>query len=172
MATALDWVNAIDAFVAAPKIIHGADQPYNWGPGYNQNERRAIFPLEVNGQLLEAARLEVIGFPELPDLQFRLSLCYNAAICRLDYTDETHPNTQSEPGDGVPPSVEGHHYHPWSKNRRFFKGAATAPKLHNAVPFEMVSSFDNILRWFCNETNIQQPNGGHLIELPPRERLL
>ena len=172
MVKAQDWIIAIDAFVAAPKIIHGANLPYTWGAGYNHNERRAIFPLEVNGELSDVARLEVIGFPDFSDVQFRLSLCYNAAIFRLDYTDETHPNTQCEDSDGVPPSVEGHHYHPWSKNRRFFRGVSTAPRLHNAIPFTMVSSFDNVLRWFCDETNIQQPNGSHLIGLPPKERLL
>jgi len=172
MATRAQLLDAVTAFVAAEKMIAGSDMGYQWGPGYSPGEAAAKFPLEVNGELLEGARLEVVGFPEAVDLKFRLSLCFNAAICRLDYTDETHFNTFRLEGEGVPFSVQGPHYHSWPLNRRFFIGASSAPKLHNAVLFTAGTNFDSILRWFCAEVNIAQPPGGHLIGLPPRERLL
>jgi hypothetical protein len=172
MATRDELMNALDAFVAARKTIAGVVEGYNWGPGYSPGERKAIFPLEVNGELVEGARFEVVGFPESPLLKFRLSLCFNAAICRLDYTDETHANTRRVTGDGLLAAVHGPHYHSWSLNRRFFRGASSAPQLHNAEAFTGPSNFDSILRWFCGQVNIDQPPGGHFIALPQRERLL
>jgi hypothetical protein len=138
-----ELIEAVDDFLAARKAIRGADTHYTWVPGYSQFERKTSFPIEVAGELPEAARLEIVGFPQSPSVQFRLSLCYNCAICRLDFTDETHLNTMRIESDGIPYSVGGPHFHSWPLNRRFFKGAATPPKLHNAE-----------------------------IELPPRDRLL
>jgi hypothetical protein len=172
MATARDLATAIDAFVGAPKRIIGADQPYLWKDGRSYVERVASFPIEINGEAPQAARFEVIGFPQAAQLKFRLILCYNACIARLDYTDETHANTQRIETDRIPPLLTGPHYHSWPLNRRFFQGASKAPELHNAKPFLMQARFDSILRWFCDEMNIGQLNGGHLIALPPRERLL
>ena len=169
-----ELLKALDAFVAAPKRLAGTDGPVTWAPGHNSNELRAYFPIEVNGELLEGARLEVVALdgPSNSGIQYRLSLCYNAAIARLDHTDETHPNANRIFSDYVPPSVRGAHYHPWGKNRRFFKGESKAPELHNAEPFETKGSFDSNLRWFCQELNIDQPDGRHVIELPRKERLI
>jgi hypothetical protein len=172
MAMVDDLLSAVDAFVSAPKRILGADEPYIWGNGYNPLEVKARFPIEVGGESPDAARLEIIGFPNASELKFRVSLCYSAAISRLDYTDETHPNTRRESGDSIPPLVTGPHYHSWALNRRFFKGVSKAPQLHNASEFLMRAQFGSILRWFCQEMNIDQPPGGHLIDLPRRERLL
>jgi hypothetical protein len=172
MATAEDLRVALDKFMEARKTIRGAETGYAWSAGHNQYERQTSFPIEVGGELAEPARLLLVGFPQSRELKFRISLCFNAAICRLDYTDETHPNSQRAPTDNIPPSVTGPHYHSWRSNRRFFKGASKAPELHNAEPFTMDSSFDSILRWFCHDTNIDQLSGGHLIQLPPRDRLI
>jgi hypothetical protein len=172
MATRDELQKAIDTFVAARKSIAGVGEGYNWGPGYSSGERKAIFPVEVNGELVEGARVEVVGFPDSPTLKFRLSLCFNAAICRLDYTDETHGNTMRTIGDGLPAVVRGPHFHSWPLNRRFFRGASRAPELHNAEQFTTASNFDSTLRWFCGQVNIDQPPGGHFIALPQRERLL
>jgi hypothetical protein len=172
LATAKELVQAVEAFLCAPKSIHGAHEPYTWGPGYSQFERKTNFPVEVNGELPQAARLEIIGFPSTINLKFRLTLCFNCAVCRLDYTDETHLNTHATPADGILSSVTGPHFHSWELNRRFLKGASTALELHNAEPFSMNVSFDSILRWFCQRTNINQLGGNHLIELPRRDRLL
>jgi len=172
MATVAGLLAAIDGFMAAKKAIRGADQAYQWSQGYSQYERQTSFPIEVGGELPAPARLLVVGFPQSREMKFRLSLCFGAAICRLDYTDETHANSRCVPTDGIPHEVHGPHYHSWRLNRRFFIGASKPPELHNAQTFEMDTSFDSILRWFCAETNIEQLSGRHLIELPPRDRLL
>jgi hypothetical protein len=167
-----ELLNAIEAFLQAPKTIVGVGEPFNWVAGYNQYEKRAVFPLEVAGELPPPARLEIVGFPQMAG-QFRITLCYNAAICRLDHTAEApHINSEAIQEDEVPYSVEGHHIHPWSKNRRFFKGASIAPRLHNAIPFVSQGSFDSNLRWFCAQHNIEQPPRGHLIALPARDILI
>lgn len=172
MVTAADLAAAAEAFMAAPKILHGSQQPYTWGPGYSQHEVVAHFPIEVDGELRDGARLTVVGFPQAMNLKFRLCLCCGAALCRLDYTDEVHPNTLRGVSDDIPSIVDGPHYHSWPLNRRFFKGALTAPKLHNAEEFLLGTSFDSILRWFCTDVNIASLPGGHLIALPTRDTLL
>jgi hypothetical protein len=170
--TAKELIEAVEGFLRARKSIHGADEPYTWGPGYSQFERKTSFPIEINGELPRPARLEIIGFPSATFLKFRLVLCYNCAVCRLDYTDETHANTRATRADAIEPSVTGPHFHSWELNRRFLKGASTAFELHNAEPFSMTASFDSILRWFCQKTNIDSLGGNHLIELPRRDTLL
>ncbi len=172
MASQRDLLSALQEFIEAPKRILGADHGYVWGPGYSKHERKAKFPLEINGESEEAARFEVIGFPDSNTLKFRLVLCFNAAVCRLDYTDETHSNSRRIDTDNVPYSVTGPHYHSWPLNRRFFMGQPKAPELHNAEHFEMRGSFDSILRWFCDDVNISPLLGSHLITLPTRETLL
>jgi hypothetical protein len=115
----------------------------------------------------------VVGFPMAKILKFRLSICFNAAICRLDYTDETHFNTANFQADGVPFSVIGPHFHSWPLNRRFFRGVSVAQDLLNAVPFTIQArTFDSILRWFCGETRIEGLSSNHLIELPKADKLL
>jgi hypothetical protein len=172
MAERSDLLEALDAFVAEPKRIIGATAAYTWGAGYSAHERKVEFPLEFRGEGDPAARLVIVGFPESRDLKCRISLCFNAAICRLDYTDETHTNYRRIASDNAPPSVTGPHFHPWPINRRFFKGASNIPKLEVAVPFTQRLQFDSLLRWFCAETNIEQPPGGHYIRLPTRDTLL
>jgi hypothetical protein len=172
LATAKELIEAVEAFLRAQKSIHGAYEPYTWGPGYSQFERKTSFPIEMNGELPEAARLEIIGFPSATSLKFRLSLCFNCAVCRLDYTDETHANTLATRADAIPYSVTGPHFHSWELNRRFLRGMSTAFELRNAEPFPLNANFDSILRWFCQRTNIDQLGRNHLIELPRRDRLL
>jgi hypothetical protein len=171
MGTLPELLQALDAFVGVQKRLVGTDGPIKWGPGHSRYEKLAQFPIEVNGELIEGARLEVVGLVT-EGIQFRLSLCYNAAIARLDHTDEMHPNTRREEGDGLPPDVTGPHYHSWPINRRFFRGGGVAPKLELAQSFTSQGNFDSNLRWFCGDLNIEQPDGRHVIELPRREVLL
>lgn len=172
MATVADYLSALDQFMESEKTIVGADQPYSWSDGHSRHERVARFPLEVYGEQ-KGAHLMVVGFPDSPYLKFRLGLCFGAPLCRLDYTDECHQNSLLIPEDGVPFLVNGHHYHSWPINRRFFKGMASPPRLHNAVEFSTnARTFDSVLRWFCEDTRIVGLPPGHLIELPRRERFL
>jgi hypothetical protein len=73
LATAKELIEAVEGFLRARKSIHGAHEPYTWGPGYNQFERKTTFPIEVNGELPQPARLDIIGFPSATILKFRLT---------------------------------------------------------------------------------------------------
>ena len=170
MATVAEIVRALDGFVIARKRLAGTDGPVSWVPGHSRYERVARFPIEVNGELIEGARLEVVGLLT-QGIQFRLSLCYSAAIARLDYTDETHPNARREERDNIPHEVSGPHYHSWPLNRRLFRAGGTVTQLELAEPFTTRGNFDSNLRWFCQDLNIDQPDGRHVIELPRREDL-
>lgn len=162
--------DACDAFLAAPKRIAGVDRAGHWVPGRLKNELEMRYPLEVAGEL-GGAQLMVIGFPRERGLKFRLGILCPAMICRIDFTDETHGNSLFGIADGLPPAVQGPHYHSWPINRRFFRGVTKAPELHDAVPFEGRGhrSFDAVLRWFCADTNIEPPPNDHAIALPPQE---
>jgi hypothetical protein len=165
-----DICDAVDAFMATPKRIIGADLPGEWLPGYRPNEREMKYPLEVEGEL-RGAQLMVVGFPRERQLKFRVGILFPAMICRLDHTDETHTNSLGGIDYlGLPPIVVGPHYHSRAINRRFFRGATVPPKLHDAIPHGAPGrSFDAILRWFCADTNIEAPPANHAIGLPPQE---
>jgi hypothetical protein len=132
----------------------GHDTAPQWGLGFSQYEVVMKYPLEIEGEL-RGAQLMVVGFPRERKLKFRLGILFPAMICRLDYTDETHPNSISGFLRGaVPYSVSGPHYHSWALNRRFFRGVTTPQPLHDAVSYnESGRTFDAILRWFCADTN-------------------
>ena len=108
------------------------------------------------------------GFPRAKELKFRLQIVMDGPVCRLDYTDETHPNSIDGYTNGwVPMTVTGPHYHSWPINQRFFRGVTKPPKLHDALSYtEPGRAFDAILRWFCTDTNIDSLPGSHLIGLP------
>jgi hypothetical protein len=155
--------------MAARKRIAAPDLPGQWLPGYRVNELEMKYPLEVEGEL-RGAQLMVVGFPRERGLKFRVGILFPAMICRIDYTDETHPNSIDGARDhGLPPQVVGPHYHSWPLNRRFFRGVTVPPKLHDAVPYNGARSFDGVLRWFCANTNIDPLPSNHAISLPPQE---
>jgi hypothetical protein len=166
MASRDEIVNAITTFMAARKAIQGFNSTPVWAPGFTRHEVQMKYPLEVGGELI--GKLQVIGFPHAKELKFRLQILLDGPVCRLDYTDETHPNSISGYTNGwVPMGVNGPHYHSWPVNQRFFRGATRPPKLHDALPYtEPGRTFDAILRWFCTDTNIESLPGSHLIGLP------
>jgi hypothetical protein len=167
MAARGEMVAAITAYMVARKRIQGYDSAPTWAQGFNPYEVVMKYPLEVGGELM--GQLWVIGFPEAKELKFRLEIIMDGPTCRLDYTDETHPNSIDGYTKGlVPMTVTGPHYHSWAINQRFFRGATKPPKLHDALPYmEPGRTFDAVLRWFCTDTNIDSLPGGHLIGLPP-----
>jgi hypothetical protein len=173
MTTIAELVDAVDAFMAAPKRIVGYDSPPQWGPGFTPGELETKYPLEIEGEL-RGSQLMVIGFPRERDLKFRIGILFPAMVCRLDYTDETHVNSAGGfLSDKVPEEVTGPHYHSWPLNRRFFRGMFRPPKLLDAVPYDKPGrTFDAILRWFCSDTNIEPLPPNHLIELPRVDTLL
>jgi hypothetical protein len=94
MSAIVEIIVAVDAFMAAPKRIIGYDSAPQWGPSFSQYEAATKYPLEIGGEL-RGAQLMVVGFPRERKLKFRLGILFPAMICRLDYTDETHPNSIS-----------------------------------------------------------------------------
>jgi hypothetical protein len=168
-----DIIDAVDAFLATPKRIVGFEFAPQWGPGFTPHEIVAKYPLEVGGEQ-RGAQLSVVAFPHQRDLKFRLGILFPAMICRLDYTDETHPNSLGGAMAGrVPFLVTGPHYHAWPLNKRFFRGVTKAPELHDAIPYPgNARTFDSVLRWFCTDVGIEQLFPGHSVALPPPERFL
>jgi hypothetical protein len=156
--TVIEIVAAVDAFLAATKIVVGAGSPVSWADGYNPNEKVIYLPLEVEGELT-GAKLMVVGFPAAKSLKFRLGILFPGAV--------------AHPSENLPAIVEGPHYHSWRLNRRFCRGSALPTKLHNAQSFSIAArTFDSILRWFCADTNIEGLPPDHRIELPVRTTLL
>jgi hypothetical protein len=163
-------VETIDAFMAAQKHAMGADDLLAWQPGRNTNERVLRLPLEVDGEQ-HGQTLLIKGFPRERGLKFRIGINFPPAICRVDFANEIHPNSKSEPLDYVP-RIEGPHYHSWPANRRFFTAPRTPLRLHNAIDLGTPGRiFDAVLRWFCEDVRIQLP-ANHTIELPRQETLL
>ena len=173
MVASPDLLARVDTFLATPKRVAGSDSPPTWGPGFTPHEREMKYPLEIGGEL-PGAHLMVVCFTREQSLKFRLGILYGGMLCRLDYTDETHPNTLDGIADnGLPPVVRGPHYHSWPLNRRFFRGVTIPPKLHDAAPYnEPGRSFDAVLRWFCGDTGIESLPANHRIALPVPELLL
>lgn len=162
-----------DALIAAPKRVAGTDSPPTWAATFSPHERKMDYPLEVGGELL-GAHLRIVCFPRERFLKFRLGILYGGMVCRLDFTDETHTNTLGgQAVFGLPPYVQGPHYHSWPLNRRFFEGVTKAPELHDAAPYtEPGRTFDAVLRWFCTDTGIESLAANHQIALPPPELLV
>ena len=174
MTTRAEKVVALDAFMAARKRIVRANAQGEWRSGHIQDEKILKWPLAVDGVIQPGASIAIIGNPRRRDrLFFRVEILYPAAICRLDYTDEPHTNSANAAADGLPQTVVGEHYHSWPINRRFFKDFDHPVRLQNAAPYQDATrSFDAILRWFCDDTNIEPLPPGHQLELPRLERLL
>jgi hypothetical protein len=169
VSTNSDIIAAVDAFMATPKRIVGIDQVPQWGPGRSPQELETKYPLEIEGEQ-RGAQLMIVGFPREPSLKFRLGILFPAMICRLDYTDETHPNSiGGYLNHDLPPIVTGPHYHSWPINREFFHGVAKPPKLWNAVPYTgQARTFDAVLRWFCSDVRIESLPPDHRLCLPLR----
>lgn len=173
MTVRAEKVERIDAFIAARKRIVSADFQSRWEETRIPDERIMKWPLECDGEVLPGAMFAITGNPRRRDILFaRLHIFCPATVCRLDYTDETHPNTLSGQAMGLPPLVEGPHYHSWRLNRRFFNDFGEPTRLLDAESFTgNYQTLDAILRWFCADLNIDQPPPGHRIELPRLERL-
>jgi hypothetical protein len=172
MVTVADIASAVDLFLQTPKKVVGSEVRVPWANGFNEHEKVVHLPLEVEGEQT-GAKLMVVGFPRARFLKFRLGILFPGAVCRLDYTDETHANSSSEIGNELPATVTGPHYHSWRVNRRFCRGGNLPAKLHNAEKFENVAqTFDAILRWFCADTKIESLPPNHRIELPTTDQLI
>lgn len=158
----------IDGLLATRKTISG--EP-DWQDTYN-NQARLIMPLAVEGVSC-GADLKVIAYPIDGHSKYSILVCAPKCIWRVDYvTGEPHVNSLSRPDDLSEADINGPHYHSWPDNRRFATHSSLPDRLENAriLPAGL-QTFDSTFRWFCGETNIDQPPTG-LISLPSRMRLL
>lgn len=159
----------IDSLLAAPKTLGGIP---DWREGPYSGEERLIMPLLIDG-VSSRAELLVTSYPFFGHSKFRILICAEKCIWRIDHVfDEPHINSFNRPSDLHEYDFCEPHYHSWQDNRRFCTYQSLTQKLFNAriMPVD-VRSFDSSFRWFCGQTNIEQPPTG-LIALPPRRRLL
>lgn len=172
MVTRAERIAAINEFMVAPKRVVRPESVGEWRlGGANDDEREIQWPLEIDGEHVPDAFLKIVGWVR-DRTHFRLMVLHSVAICRLDYTDEIHTNPPPHL-NRVPPLVAGPHYHSWLINRDFFLQHDPPVRLLNALPYDGGGqSFDAILRWFCDDVNIEPLPPAHRIELPRLEQLL
>ncbi|HUZ32794.1 MAG TPA: hypothetical protein VMV19_11940 [Xanthobacteraceae bacterium] len=159
----------IDQLLGARKTISGVP---DWQPAPYEGEERLIMPLRIDGVSC-GADLLITAYPLIGQSKYRIMLCAPKCIWRIDHVnDEPHVNSLNRPLDLTEYWFNEPHYHSWQDNRRFCTYFSLPDNLENAriIPLE-IRSFDSSLRWFCGQTNIDQPPAG-LISLPPRRKLL
>jgi hypothetical protein len=159
----------IDDLLAAPKTIAGLP---DWAEAPYQGEERLLMPLQINSVSC-GAELIITAYPYLGHSKFRIMICAPKCVWRIDYANnEAHINSFNRPPDLGEYNFCDPYYHSWADNRRFCTQGTLPDKLYNAriMPAD-VRSFDTASRWFCGETNIEQPSPGW-IALPPRRRLI
>lgn len=163
----LEFVEAVDAVIAAPKVLVGSESPV-WQPGRDADERRIKLPLEIDGEQ-RGSFLIVSAFPDRAVPGFCIGIaCFDKVIDRLDFEpDAAHGNP---PNEGLKPVVHGPHWHPWELNRLHVGPTRRFAKLRRAESFTAAQKFDATLRWYCGKRNIEI--GQHGIDLPRREKLL
>jgi hypothetical protein len=158
----------VDALMRAKKTLAG--EP-DWKEVGHRGEHRLVLPLMIEGTVCPLD-LEINGYPNIRDLRFRIMLRMPQCVWRIDYVDdELHVNPADDWWDcGV--SFTEPHYHSWEDNRRL----ATHSQVPDPMPVARVlppnlNSFDNVFRWFCEQTNIAQPPS-NMVYLPSRNRLV
>lgn len=172
MVTRAEKVAQIEAFMAARKQIVSPNLQGIWQQAHSPNERMLKWPLAIDG-VMESGSLLIQSDPTRRErLFFRIAILCPGAVCRLDFTDEIHSNGYRVSADGLPAIVYGEHYHSWLINKRFFKDFDHPVELRNAVAYDGGGrSFDSVLRWFCNDNNIEPLPAEHQVALPRLETL-
>lgn len=159
----------IDDLLAAPKTMDGVP---DWQDAPYRGEQRIVMPLRIDG-VSTGADLLITSYPFIGHTKFRIMINADKCVWRIDHVmDEPHINSFDKPPDLLEFDFNEPHYHSWQDNRRFCTHFSLPNELQNArIMPAHVRTFDSSLRWFCGETNIEQPPNG-LIDLPPRRRLL
>jgi len=160
----------IDELLAARKTLSGIP---DWRRPYNADEWRIRVPLRIAGTST-GTDLTVCTYPEASTPSWRMMINAPKCVWRVDHVDddEQHVNSLERPKDLAEHSFRTPHFHAWEDNRHFCTHSSLPDRLLNAriLPVN-VHTFDNCLRWFLGQTNIDQPPDG-LIVPPPRTRLL
>lgn len=165
----LDLRQRIDAFLAAKKTLGGTPE---WVVGNRSEERRAVWPVMLNGRSAEAT-LQATAYPHEGTLRFTIGLEWPDCIWRLDFEPfyKKHSNPLAEITRlGVEPRLDGPHYHSWADNRHLVKGGRV-DQLPVARSFKRIKKWDAAMRWFCGETKIVMTKA-QMLDFPPRDRLL
>lgn len=168
MAKGDQLAQAVDAFMAAPKTLHGTRAP-EWSRARDSYAVRLKLPIELAGEL-SGQHLLIEAFPDRNPILFTIGLLFNErCVCRVDYdTAATHSNNWAP---GLPPFVQGPHWHSWELNRdELRKRPSQYLRLPYAIEFTQARAFDACLRWYCDTRNITL--GPHGIDYPHKSFLL
>lgn len=168
-ATRVDIRKRIDAFLAAKKTLGGTA---SWTTGNRADERRAVWPVLLNGQSVGAS-LQATAYPHESVLRFTIGLEWPDCIWRLDFEPyyKHHANAHTEVQRlSVEPRIDGPHYHAWADNRHLVRGARIG-QLPVARQFKRIRKWEAAMRWFCGQTNIVMPTS-QMLDFPRRDRLL
>lgn len=160
-----DFIQGVNNFIAAKKAMAGIDLPIQWAPGSRSAEITAKLPIEINGE--QSGQKVILVF--VPGRNgFAINLVFSdLCVQRVDFDSHgIHRNGFSGLDFGLPFQVGDRHFHRWALNTRFVDSPNAAIELRNAEELSStIRNFDDAIRFFCDECNIDLPNG-HYIELP------
>jgi hypothetical protein len=165
MPTKDDFVRYVTDFLAAPKSLAGIDVPVQWAPGRQSGELTTKIPIERDGAQ-EGEMLVIVYIPSRSGFAINI-VCSQLCVTRLDFDSHgPHVNGFGGLNDGMPLEVGERHFHKWESNMRFVEALNAPLDLKYAEDCaQTLRNFDDVLRHFCDDNNIQLPNG-HYIELP------
>lgn len=163
------FVQAVDAYVATRKTLVFGNAPLVWQAARDTYARRLKLPIEIGGEQHSGQYLLIDAFPDRKPQEFIIMLLFNDhTICRLDFEPTSvHSNPLNAP---VPGLVRGPHWHSWHLNKtqvKIVSGKYFA--LPVATPISGPRNFDDALRFYCQQNNIEL--GAHPIEFPHPEQL-
>jgi hypothetical protein len=161
-----EFIQRVTQFLAVRKDLAGIEAPMQWAPGRQSGEHCIKLPIEVGG--IQRGQVLMVVF--VPGRQtFAINIVWAASVCvtRLDFDPHGgHTNGFASDMDGLPSVVGGKHFHRWLHNVRFVDATASLQELKHAEDLPTsIRNFNDALRYFCDETAIDLPNG-HYIELP------
>lgn len=165
MATKSEFIQTVTDFLDAQKSIAGVGAPPRWQPNRDGSGYESKLPLEVAG--VQYGDFLIIGSVPSLDAFNILVTRFGTCISRLDFDVlQPHTNTLFAADDGLPPMVSGKHFHRWSLNGRFVAANGSLERLRHAEELPAkIRTFEQALRWFCDETKITLPHD-HNITLP------
>lgn len=160
-------IQAVDAFMAADKLIVSGSDPPEWQLARDEGAMRVKLPLEIEGE--QEGFLVADAFPDHHKLKFMVGLSLTGPLVdRLDFDlDDAHSNGWAP---RLPALVKGPHWHRWQLNRETFQFINKKLKLPHAEVFKDARTFDAVFRHFCAENRIQL--GALNLDFPPRRGLL
>ena len=161
--------NLVDRFLRTEK--HPQGRPL-WREG-NPGDMRIRWPLLVGTSVSEAF-LNLVTYPNSPELRFTIGLNFRHQIARIDFVPEYdwHANPPDQVWRLGSAQIHGPHYHAWADNRYLATASALPRELACARPLPaQIRRWEQAFRWFCGEVGILLDEE-QIIEPPPRSSLL